>query len=185
MPIIKARPLICGSRRTPGLPTAGPSRSIPTAITVPATGLSFRDANAQTFLLQFARPAHARFATASARKWSSTSSLDCADPEKSLEKGAVLPGPARRQAHDRVLQEPPAGHGPAIRPEPGNPLEGFAGRFQAASCSTAPAKKTWNSLLARRHRQQSPAPFEGIIPILERLYTESESEFTRTASRAL
>jgi hypothetical protein len=52
----------------------------------------------------------------------------------------------------------------AIRPEPGDALEGFAGGFQTEAPPRHRRRGCRVHLLARRQRQQSPAPLRGRHP---------------------
>ena len=66
----------------------------------------------------------------------------------------------------------------------GNALEKFAGGFQKGFAQRLRRRRGGIQILARRKGQQFTRPFEGILPNLERLATDSESEFIRNRLKA-
>ena len=107
------------------------------------------------------------------------------DPEKSLES-AVQPW---RRAGKRMIIYYKAmlrvGRG-AFQREPGNAVERSAGRFQEGAAARFGRRRSGVPFLARGQACSTISrPFEGVLPNLERLFTESESEFIRNRLKAL
>ncbi|HEY5913427.1 MAG TPA: excinuclease ABC subunit UvrA [Verrucomicrobiae bacterium] len=101
------------------------------------------------------------------------------DPEKSLEQGAILPwrrGGKRMVVYYKAMLRAVAAHFGVSMETPYKDLaEGFQRVLLQGSGDTPISFTFWRagkmSKIAR--------PFEGVVPNLERLYQESESEFTR------
>jgi excinuclease ABC subunit A len=101
------------------------------------------------------------------------------DPEKSLEDGAVLPwrrGGKRMVVYYKAMLRAVAGHyGVSLEAPCGKLPEAFKRALLHGSGETEIEFHFWRA--GKMSRLQRP--FEGVIPNLERLYQETESEFTR------
>jgi excinuclease ABC subunit A len=101
------------------------------------------------------------------------------DPEKSLEQGAILPwrrGGKRMVVHYKALLRGVAAHCRQDLETPWQALpEDFKNVLLYGSGRTEISFTFWRA----GKMSKVTRPFEGVIPNLERLYTESESEFTR------
>jgi excinuclease ABC subunit A len=106
-------------------------------------------------------------------------SLVAPDPEKSLEQGAVLPwrrGGKRMVSYYKSLLRGVAQHFQQNLETPWKSLpEDFKQIVLHGSGATEMSFNFWRA----GKTSQITRPFEGVIPNLERLYQESESEFTR------
>ncbi len=106
------------------------------------------------------------------------------DPEKSLEQGAVLPwrrGGKRMVIYYKAMLRAVAGHYGQSLEKPYKDLpDDFKSILLHGSGDTEIEFHFW------RAGKQSviKRPFEGVIPNMERLYAESESEFTRNRLKA-
>ena len=102
------------------------------------------------------------------------------DPEKSLEQGAILPwrrGGKRMVVYYKALLRGVAQH---YQQSLETPYKDAAGGFQARAALAVRARRRSSSHFWRAGKMSKVTrPFEGVIPNLERLYQESESEFTR------
>ena len=101
------------------------------------------------------------------------------DPEQPLES-AIQPWRRAGQADEHLLQGDAALRRRAFQRESGNALERSAGRFQKSPAARFRRGRGGFQILARRQSQHTISrPFEGVLPNLERLFTDSESEFIR------
>ncbi len=106
------------------------------------------------------------------------------DPEKSLEQGAVLPwrrGGKRMVVYYKAMLRSVAGHyGQSLEKAYKDLPDEFKNRLLHGSGETEIEFHFW------RAGKQSviKRPFEGVLPNMERLYAESESEFTRNRLKA-
>jgi excinuclease ABC subunit A len=106
------------------------------------------------------------------------------DPEKSLEQGAILPwrrGGKRMVVYYKAMLRAVAGHYGQSLEKPYKDLpDDFKHILLHGSGDTEIEFRFW------RAGKQSviKRPFEGVLPNLERLYAESESEFTRNRLKA-
>ncbi len=101
------------------------------------------------------------------------------DPEKSLEQGAVLPwrrGGKRMVVYYKSLLR---GRGAALPAKPGDALQVAAGDFKRVLLHGSGETEIEFNFWRAGKMSKMTRPFEGVIPNLERLYQESESEFTR------
>jgi len=106
------------------------------------------------------------------------------DPEKSLEQGAILPwrrGGKRMVVYYKAMLRAVAGHyGQSLEKPHKNLPEDFKKILLHGSGETEIEFHFW-----RAGKQSTiKRPFEGVLPNLERLYAESESEFTRNRLKA-
>jgi excinuclease ABC subunit A len=101
------------------------------------------------------------------------------DPERSLEKGAVLPwrrGAKRLLVHYKALLRGMAQHyGQSLE----TPWQGLPEDFRQKLLYGAGPEEIAFTFFRAGKISQAQKTFEGIIPNLQRLYAESESEFTR------
>jgi len=106
------------------------------------------------------------------------------DAEKSLEQGAVLPwrrGGKRMIVYYKAMLKAVAGHyGVNLEAPYKNLPEDFKRVLMRGSGETEVTFQFWRAGKASTVKR----PFEGVLPNLERLYAESESEFTRTRLKA-
>jgi len=102
------------------------------------------------------------------------------DPEKSLEQGAVLPW--RREANAWwSITRPCSGGSAHWQQSLDTPYKDLPEAFKQILLR-APVRWSGVHLLARGQDEQDHAAVRRMIPNLERLYQESESEFTRNGS---
>ncbi len=101
------------------------------------------------------------------------------DPEKSLEEGAVLPwrrGGKRMIVYYKAMLRAVAAHyGQSLETPYKDLPESFK---QALMCGSGQTPISFSFFRAGK-MSKIERPFEGVVPNLERLYQESESEFTR------
>jgi len=106
------------------------------------------------------------------------------DAEKSLEKGAILPwrrGGKRMMVYYKSLLRGMAGQFAQSLDAPWKNLpEDFKQKLLRGTGAEKVEFTFWRAGSAAKVSR----PFEGVIPNLERLYTESESEFTRNRLKA-
>ncbi|HLP75888.1 MAG TPA: excinuclease ABC subunit UvrA, partial [Candidatus Paceibacterota bacterium] len=106
------------------------------------------------------------------------------DPEKSLEQGAVLPwrrGGKRMIVYYKAMLRAVAGHYSVNLEAPYKDLpEDFRHKLMWGTGETEIEFNFWRA----GKMSKVARPFEGVIPNLERLYQESESEFTRNRLKA-
>jgi excinuclease ABC subunit A len=105
------------------------------------------------------------------------------DPSKSLSEGAVAPwakSPKRmRGYYDGILESLARAFGVSV----GTPYADLPDRFKEAlayGTDTREIEFTWKTA-AKTTR--SKKPFEGLVPLMQRLYERTESEFTRRRLR--
>ena len=110
--------------------------------------------------------------------------LMISDPSKTLVEGAITPwrrGTKRMQAYYRHLQGALVKH---FRVDENVPFAELPERFKEAlyfGTSDQPIKMSFR----RNSRSSETArPFEGLVPQMQRLYEETQSEFTRNRIRA-
>jgi excinuclease ABC subunit A len=106
------------------------------------------------------------------------------DPEKSLEKGAIAPwrrGGKRMIVYYKAMLKAVAGHYGQSLEAPWNELpDDFKHILLQGSGGAEIDFNFWRAGKASKVTR----PFEGVVPNLERLYAESESEFTRNRLKA-
>ncbi len=106
------------------------------------------------------------------------------DPEKSLEAGAVLPwrrGGKRMVVYYKAMLRSVAGHYNVNLETPYKDLpEDFKRALMWGTGTTEIEFTFWRA----GKQSKITRPFEGVIPNLERLYHESESEFTKNRLKA-
>jgi excinuclease ABC subunit A len=106
------------------------------------------------------------------------------DPEKSIEQGAVLPwrrGGKRMVVYYKALLRGVAAHYQQSLESPWQTLpEDFKNVLLHGSGQTEISFNFWRA----GKMSKITRPFEGVIPNLQRLYAESESEFTRNRLKA-
>ncbi len=106
------------------------------------------------------------------------------DPEKSLEQGAVLPwrrGGKRMIVYYKAMLRSIAAHYSVSMETPYKDLPAdFRERLMRGTGETELEFNFWRA----GKMSKVTRPFEGVIPNLERLYQESESEFTRNRLKA-
>src|SRR6185312_1062263 len=144
----------------------------------PATGLSFDRPTAKHF--SFNSPMGAcPVCHGLGQKMVFDEGLIVPDPEKSLDQGAVLPwrrGGKRMIVYYKSMLRAVAQHYGQSMDAPYKSLPGeFTSVLLRGSGSTDVTFHFWRS----GKMSKVTRPFEGVIPNLERLYQESESEFTR------
>ncbi len=154
------------------------SRSIPTAITVPATGQSFDPPTPKHF--SFNSPLGAcPVCHGLGQKLVFDEHLIVPDAEKSLEKGAVLPwrrGAKRMLVYYKALLRGMAAHyGQNME----TPWKDLPADFKEKLLLGTGAEEIGFTFWRAGKISNVEKPFEGIIPNLERLHVESESEFTK------
>jgi excinuclease ABC subunit A len=106
------------------------------------------------------------------------------DADKSLESGAVLPwrrGGKRMTVYYKAMLKAIAGHFEQSMEAPYKNLpEDFKRVLMHGSGETEISFQFWRAGKASNVKR----PFEGVLPNMERLYAESESEFTRNRLKA-
>ncbi len=106
------------------------------------------------------------------------------DPEKSLAEGAILPwrrGTRRMQAYYRQLQGALVKH---FRVDEETPFEKLPADFREALYFGTGDRAIEMNMGGNGKAGRSLKPFEGLVPQMQRLYEETESEFTRNRIRA-
>src|SRR5881394_404381 len=110
--------------------------------------------------------------------------LMIAEPEKSIAAGAITPwrrGPKRMQAYYRKLQGALVKHFQVNEDAPFADLpESFKNALYFGTGET-PIEMNFS---ANGRKEKLTKPFEGIVPQMQRLYAETESEFTRNRIRS-
>jgi excinuclease ABC subunit A len=144
----------------------------------PATGMSFEPVTPKHF--SFNSPAGAcPVCHGLGQKMVFDEGLIVPDPEKSLEQGAILPwrrGGKRMIVYYKAMLRAVAQHYHQSLELPYRTLpEDFKRVLMRGSGETEIEFNFWRA----GKMSQVTRPFEGIVPHLERLYQESESEFTR------
>ncbi|MGD0410756.1 MAG: excinuclease ABC subunit UvrA [Verrucomicrobiota bacterium] len=144
----------------------------------PASGLSFETPTPKHF--SFNSPAGAcPVCHGLGQKMVFDERLIVPDAEKSLEKGALLPwrrGGKRMMVYYKSLLRGMAGHFGQSLEAPWKDLpEDFKQKLLRGTGAENVEFTFWRAGSASKVQR----PFEGVVPNLERLYAESESEFTR------
>jgi excinuclease ABC subunit A len=144
----------------------------------PATGMSFEPVTPKHF--SFNSPAGAcPVCHGLGQKMVFDAGLIVPDPEKSLEQGAILPwrrGGKRMIVYYKAMLRAVAQHYQQNLETPWRTLpDDFKRALMHGSGETEVEFTFWRA----GKMSKVVRPFEGIIPHLERLYQESESEFTR------
>jgi excinuclease ABC subunit A len=101
------------------------------------------------------------------------------DPEKSLEKGAILPwrrGGKRMVSYYKSLLRGITGH---YQLSMETPYKSLPADFKRVLLSGSESEEIEFNFWRAGKVSKVKRPFEGVVPNLERLYQESESEFTR------
>ncbi|HEV2842432.1 MAG TPA: excinuclease ABC subunit UvrA [Chthoniobacterales bacterium] len=110
--------------------------------------------------------------------------LMVSDPEKSLAEGAITPwrrGTKPMQAYYRNLQKALVKH---FAVDDCIPFTDLAEAFKKALYYGTGDEPIQMNLGANGKSPKTARPFEGLVPQMERLYQETESEFTRNRIRA-
>ncbi len=106
------------------------------------------------------------------------------DPEKSLDQGAILPwrrGGKRMVVYYKAMLRAIAGHYQQSLEKPYKDLpDDFKAKLLHGSGDTEIEFHFWRAGKMSTVKR----PFEGVLPNMERLYAESESEFTRNRLKA-
>ena len=149
----------------------------------PATGKSFETLTPKHF--SFNAPAGAcPVCHGLGQKLVFDENLVVPDPEKSLEGGAILPwrrGGKRMITYYKSLLRAAAAH---YQQSLETPYRELPGEFKKVLLrGSGPTEIDFNFWRAGK-MSKATRPFEGVIPNLERLYQESESEFTRNRLKA-
>jgi excinuclease ABC subunit A len=149
----------------------------------PATGLSYEKPTPKHF--SFNSPQGAcPVCHGLGQKYVFDETLVVPDPDKSLEQGAIVPwrrGGKRMVVYYKSLLKGVAAHAGVSLETPFKNLPQEVQRLVLRGSGDTPIEFTfW-----RAGKQSRVArPFEGVLPNLQRLYTESESEFTRNRLKA-
>src|SRR5213595_3896621 len=108
--------------------------------------------------------------------------LMISEPEKSIAEGVITPwrrGPKRMQAYYKKLQGALVKH---FRIDPEAPFTELPENFKSAlyfGTGETPIEMKFGS-----NGEKIAKPFEGLVPQMQRLYEETESEFTRNRIRS-
>ena len=144
----------------------------------PATGKSYEPLTPKHF--SFNAPVGAcRVCHGLGQKMVFDEGLIVPDSEKSLEQGAILPwrrGGKRMVVYYKALLRSVAGH---FQQDMEKPYKDLPQEFQQVLLHGSGATDIEFSFYRAGKLSKLTRPFEGVIPNLERLYQESESEFTR------
>ncbi len=106
------------------------------------------------------------------------------DPEKSLKEGAITPwrrGTKPMLAYYRNLQNALVKH---FRVDDTTPFADLPEKFKKALYYGTGDEPIQINLGGKGKSPKAARPFEGLVPQMERLYAETESEFTRNRIRA-
>ncbi len=106
------------------------------------------------------------------------------NPDKTLEEGAILPwrrGGKRMIVYYKALIRAVASHGGVSLEVP---WKNLPAEFKRAMIRGTGAEEVEFTFYRAGKMSKVKRPFEGVIPNLERLYQESESEFTRNRLKA-
>jgi excinuclease ABC subunit A len=106
------------------------------------------------------------------------------EPEKSIAAGAIIPwrrGPKRMQAYYRKLQGALIKH---FRVDEDAPFAELPENFKNALYFGTGETPIEMNFSANGRKEKLAKPFEGIVPQMQRLYAETESEFTRNRIRS-
>ena len=110
--------------------------------------------------------------------------LMVSDPEKTLAEGAITPwrrGTKRMQAYYRHLQAALVKH---FRIDEDAPFAELPDEFKKALYFGTGDEPIEMSFSSNGRAEKKARPFEGLVPQMQRLYQETESEFTRNRIRA-
>src|SRR5437016_4965428 len=110
--------------------------------------------------------------------------LMVSDPEKTLAEGAITPwrrGTKRMQAYYRHLQAALVKH---CRIDDDAPFQELPDEFKKALYFGTGDEPIEMSFSSNGRAEKKARPFEGLVPQMQRLYQETESEFTRNRIRA-
>ncbi len=110
--------------------------------------------------------------------------LMISDPEKSLAEGAIVPwrrGTKRMQAYYKTLQTALVKH---FGVDDFMPYSELPNEFKTALIHGTGDEAIQMSFGANGKSEKSSKPFEGLVPQMQRLYHETESELTRNRIRA-
>src|SRR5438876_471874 len=110
--------------------------------------------------------------------------LMVSDPEKTLAEGAITPwrrGTKRMQAYYRHLQAALVKH---FRIDEDAPFAELPDQFKNALYFGTGDEPIEMSFSSNGRAEKKARPFEGLVPQMQRLYQETESEFTRNRIRA-
>ena len=110
--------------------------------------------------------------------------LMISDPAKSIAKGAIVPwrrGTKRMQAYYKTLQTALVKH---FGVDEFLPFTDLPENFKRALIHGTGDEPIQMSFGANGKSEKAAKPFEGLIPQMQRLYQETESEFTRNRIRA-
>ncbi len=109
--------------------------------------------------------------------------LIVSDPEKSINQGVIVPwkrGGRRLIAHYKMLLRNIAAH---LKIDPDTPWKDLPSEKRAAILDGTGSQEVTFRFIREGKQQTSIKPFEGVIPQLQRLYAETDSEFTRKRLR--
>src|SRR6266705_2031119 len=110
--------------------------------------------------------------------------LMVSDPGKTLAEGAIMPwrrGTKRMQAYYRHLQAALVKH---FRIDEDAPFAELPDQFKSALYFGTGDEPIEMSFSSNGRAEKKARPFEGLVPQMQRLYQETESEFTRNRIRA-
>ncbi len=110
--------------------------------------------------------------------------LMISEPEKSLAQGAIIPwrrGPKRMQAYYKKLQSALVKHFGVSEEAPFAELPDDFKTALYFGTGDAPIEMKFG---ANGERETVAKPFEGLVPQMQRLYEQTESEFTRNRIRS-
>ena len=110
--------------------------------------------------------------------------LMIADPAKSLAEGAIVPwrrGTKRMQSYYRTLQTALVKH---FGIDESQPFVDLPEKFKMALINGTGDEAIQMSFGSNGRSEKTARPFEGLVPQMQRLYQETESEFTRNRIRA-
>ena len=110
--------------------------------------------------------------------------LMISEPEKSISQGAITPwrrGPKRMQAYYRKLQGALVKH---FRVSEETPFAELPENFKNALYFGTGDAGIEINFSANGRKEKVIKPFEGLVPQMQRLYAETESEFTRNRIRS-
>ncbi|MBA2585571.1 MAG: excinuclease ABC subunit UvrA, partial [Chthoniobacterales bacterium] len=110
--------------------------------------------------------------------------LMISDPEKSIAAGVITPwrrGTKRMQAYYKTLQGALVKH---FRVDENLPFSDLPENFKNALCFGTGDQTIEMNFGANGKAAKTARPFEGLVPQMQRLYAETESEFTRNRIRA-
>ncbi|HEY2102595.1 MAG TPA: excinuclease ABC subunit UvrA [Chthoniobacterales bacterium] len=110
--------------------------------------------------------------------------LMISEPEKSIAQGAIVPwrrGPKRMQAYYKKLQGALVKH---FRVDEDAPFAELPDKFKDALYFGTGETAIDLNFSANGRGDKLARPFEGLVPQMQRLYAETESEFTRNRIRS-